>query len=147
MKDLVCGVCGEIISNPSSPCPYCGAEPNHFIPAEGVDRELLRKLCREGRTDLLTGAASPPAKPAVSGFPPGDSGFRRDGLDIPGPRTAPPGLKPRTARGGVPPLGAGGFPRAVAGRPFGIGVLRAGADASGCVRDARRKIILTRCPG
>ncbi len=49
MKDVVCGICGEIITNPSSPCPYCGAEPNHFIPAEGVDRELLRKLYQEGK--------------------------------------------------------------------------------------------------
>jgi len=49
MKELVCGICGEIITNPSSPCPYCGAEPNHFIPAEGVDRELLRKLYQEGK--------------------------------------------------------------------------------------------------
>lgn len=48
MKELVCGICGEIIVNPDQNCPYCGAEPNHFVDADSVDRELLRKIYDEG---------------------------------------------------------------------------------------------------
>jgi len=48
MAELVCGICGEIIEDPGSNCPFCGAEPNHFMDAAGVDRELLRKIYLEG---------------------------------------------------------------------------------------------------
>ncbi len=48
MKEIVCGICGEIIEDPESNCPFCGAEPNHFVDAAGVDRELLRKIYLEG---------------------------------------------------------------------------------------------------
>lgn len=48
MKELVCGICGEVITAPDENCPYCGAEPNHFVDGEGVDKELLRKIYDEG---------------------------------------------------------------------------------------------------
>jgi hypothetical protein len=48
MEEIVCGICGEIISDPESNCPFCGAEPNHFVDAGSVDRELLRKIYLEG---------------------------------------------------------------------------------------------------
>ncbi|HNY65475.1 MAG TPA: hypothetical protein PKM41_08535 [Deltaproteobacteria bacterium] len=48
MKELVCGICGEIITDPDNNCPYCGAEPNHYVEADTVDRELLRKIYLEG---------------------------------------------------------------------------------------------------
>lgn len=48
MQELVCGICGEIISDPNSNCPYCGAEPNHFVESVSVDRVLLRKIYDSG---------------------------------------------------------------------------------------------------
>jgi len=48
MKEIVCGICGEIITDPDSNCPYCGAEPNHFVDGSTVDRKLLRKIYDEG---------------------------------------------------------------------------------------------------
>ena len=48
MQELVCGICGETITDPEGNCPYCGAEPNHFVPADTVDRELIRKIYEEG---------------------------------------------------------------------------------------------------
>jgi rRNA maturation endonuclease Nob1 len=48
MRELVCGICGEIIKNPDENCPYCGAEPNHFVDASTVDRKLLREIYDQG---------------------------------------------------------------------------------------------------
>lgn len=48
MKEIVCGICGQLIDDPSSNCPYCGAEPVYFVDASTVDRELLRKIYDEG---------------------------------------------------------------------------------------------------
>jgi hypothetical protein len=48
MKEIVCGICGEIITDPDSNCPYCGAEPNHFVDGSTVDRAFLRKIYDEG---------------------------------------------------------------------------------------------------
>jgi len=48
MKEIVCGICGEIIVDPEQNCPYCGAEPNHFVDGETVDRAFLRKLYDQG---------------------------------------------------------------------------------------------------
>ena len=48
MKEIVCGICGEIITDPDTNCPYCGAEPTHFVDGSTVDRGLLRKIYDEG---------------------------------------------------------------------------------------------------
>ncbi len=48
MKPMVCGICGEDITDPEEACPYCGAEPNHFVEKGTVDQELLRKIYDEG---------------------------------------------------------------------------------------------------
>jgi len=47
-EKYVCGICGYEISNLNLPCPYCGAEPNHFVKASEVDAELLKKIYEEG---------------------------------------------------------------------------------------------------
>lgn len=44
----VCGICGYEIIDLNSPCPYCGAEPNHFVKADEVDVELIKKIYQEG---------------------------------------------------------------------------------------------------
>jgi len=48
MKEIVCGICGEVITDPEQNCPYCGAEPVHFVDGDTVDRQLLRKIYDEG---------------------------------------------------------------------------------------------------
>lgn len=48
MKEVVCGICGEVIEVTDAPCPYCGAEPSHFVDRDSVDVELLRRLYQEG---------------------------------------------------------------------------------------------------
>lgn len=47
-REIVCGICGYDIEDVNSPCPYCGAEPNHFVPKDTVDVEMLKKAYKEG---------------------------------------------------------------------------------------------------
>jgi len=44
MGELVCGMCDETIGDQNSNCPYCGAEPSHFVYSASVDRALLCKI-------------------------------------------------------------------------------------------------------
>lgn len=46
-EKYVCGICGYEIVDLNSPCPYCGAEPNHFVRADEVDVELIKKSIKK----------------------------------------------------------------------------------------------------
>ena len=47
-KEIVCGICGYDIKDVKSPCPYCGAMPEHFVDKSTADVEMIKRIYKEG---------------------------------------------------------------------------------------------------